>query len=110
MLDYVCAVSGGVHSTSPMLDLTQLEENDIPHTTVAILPRTNKVTLLTMETRLHVDRFEEIFRLACEAGVVLHAEMQAATQSKTRSISTAMKTVARTAGDSVDRDGDERME
>ena len=26
MLDFVCAVSGGVHSTAPLLDLTLLEE------------------------------------------------------------------------------------
>jgi len=70
LLDFVCAVTGGVHSTSPMLDLTLLEENDLPNVTVAMMPRTGKVTLVTMETRLHVDRFEEIFRLAFDAGRV----------------------------------------
>jgi len=39
-----------------MLDLTTLEENDIPHVTVAMMPRTGKVMLVTMETRLHVDK------------------------------------------------------
>ncbi|KAF8904997.1 exosome component 4 [Gymnopilus junonius] len=78
MIDFICAVSGGVHSTSPLLDLTLLEENDVPNLTVAVMPKTRKVSLVTMETRLHVDRFEEIFKLATEAGQVIHGEMKAA--------------------------------
>lgn len=90
LLDFVCAISGGVHSTSPMLDLTTLEENDIPHVTVAMMPRTGKVTLVTMETRLHVDRFEEIFRLAIDAGKVIHKEMKSAVRHRTDALVTAM--------------------
>ncbi|KAL4066782.1 exoribonuclease, exosome component 4 [Scleroderma citrinum] len=86
MFDFLCAVSGGVHSTSPLLDLTTLEENDVPHVTVAVMPRSERVALVTMETRLHVERFEEIFRLAVDAGKVLHAEMKAALQRRTRSL------------------------
>ncbi|EPQ54280.1 hypothetical protein GLOTRDRAFT_116838 [Gloeophyllum trabeum ATCC 11539] len=86
LLDFVCAVTGGVHSTSPLLDLTTLEENDVPHVTVAVMPRTGKVTLVTMETRLHVDRFEDIFRVGCEAGKVIHKEMRAAVKERTRSV------------------------
>ncbi|KAF5326406.1 hypothetical protein D9611_000941 [Ephemerocybe angulata] len=78
MTDFVCAVTGGVHSTSPMLDLSTLEENDIPHVTVAVMPKTKKVVLVTMETRLHVDRFEEILNLARDAGAILHQEMKEA--------------------------------
>jgi exosome complex component RRP41 len=90
LLDFVCAITGGVHSTSPMLDLTTLEENDIPHVTVAMMPRTGKVTLVTMETRLHVDRFEEIFRLAIDAGKVIHKEMKSAVKHRTDALVTAM--------------------
>lgn len=90
LLDFVCAVTGGVHSTSPMLDLTTLEENDIPHVTIAMMPRTDKVTLVTMETRLHSDRFEEIFRLAVDAGKVIHGEMKRAVRNRTDSLVTAM--------------------
>ncbi|KAJ3538387.1 hypothetical protein NM688_g6527 [Phlebia brevispora] len=84
LLDMVCAVTGGVHSISPMLDLTTLEENDIPHLTVAVMPKTGKVTLVTMETRLHVDRFGDIFRLACDAGRVIHQEMKRAVRARTQ--------------------------
>ena len=86
MLDFVCAVSGGVHSTFPLLDLTQLEESDVPNLTIALLPKTRKVSLVTMETRLHVDRFEEIFRLATDAGLVLHEEMKAAILGRSRTL------------------------
>jgi exosome complex component RRP41 len=95
LLDFVCAVTGGIHSTSPLLDLTQLEENDVPHLTAAFMPRTNKVTLVTMETKLHADRFEEIFRLACEAGKVIHRQMRAAVMSKTESLVNAMNSSSR---------------
>ncbi|KDR76410.1 hypothetical protein GALMADRAFT_210999 [Galerina marginata CBS 339.88] len=76
MVDFVCAISGGVHSTSPLLDLTLLEESDVPNLTIAVMPKTKKVSLVTMETRLHADRFEEVFRLATEAGGVIHKEMK----------------------------------
>lgn len=56
MSDYVAAITCGVFSTHPLLDLTLLEESDIPHLTLAVMPKTGKVTLVTMETRLHVDR------------------------------------------------------
>ena len=91
LLDLVCAVTGGVHSTSPMLDLTTLEENDIPHLTVAVMPKTGNVTLVTMETRLHVDRFGDIFRLACDAAKVVHAEMKKAVRARTQRLVSAME-------------------
>ncbi|THH28667.1 hypothetical protein EUX98_g5514 [Antrodiella citrinella] len=56
LTDYVTAITCGVYSTNPLLDLNTIEENDIPHLTVASLPRTGKVTLVAMETRLHVER------------------------------------------------------
>lgn len=79
-----------------MLDLTTLEENDIPHVTVAVLPKTKKVTLVTMETRLHVDRFGDIFKLACEAGQIVHGEMKRAIQERTKKLVTAMDMGPRT--------------
>ena len=82
-----------------MLDLTTLEENDIPHVTVAMMPRTGKVTLLTMETRLHVDRFEEIFRLTVSGGNAIHKEMKAAVRERTDVLVAAMESASKfTAG------------
>lgn len=93
--DFVCAVTGGVHSTSPLLDLTLLEENDLPNVTVAVMPRSGKITLVSMETRLHVDRFEEIFRLAGEAGKVIHREMRKAVKDRTEQLVASMQSVGR---------------
>ncbi|KAG5651932.1 hypothetical protein H0H81_006914 [Sphagnurus paluster] len=109
LLDFVCAVTGGVHSTSPLLDLTLLEENDIPHVTVAVMPKTAKVTLVTMETRLHVDRFEEIFRLAADAGKVVHAEMKSAVRARTGTLVAAMGAGPRAGAGETEKDGDGRM-
>jgi len=91
MLDFVCAVSGGVHSTFPLLDLTLLEENDVPNITIAVLPKTQKVSLVTMETRLHMDRFEEVFRLATEAGVAIHQEMKTAILGRSSTLIKSMQ-------------------
>jgi len=96
LFDFVCAVTGGVHATAPLLDLTTLEENDLPHITVAVMPRTGRVTLVSMETRLHVDQFEEIFRLSGEAGNVIHKEMRAAVRGRTKTLMDAMGSGLRT--------------
>lgn len=96
MFDFVCAISGGVHSASPLLDLNTLEENDVPHISVAIMPRTERVTLVTMDTRLHLDRFEEIFQLAVNASRVLHDEMRTALARRTQSLVAAIGTGEKT--------------
>ena len=57
--DFVCAVSSGIHSTQPLLGLATLEENDFPHLTATLMPRTEKVPLVTLETYIYADRFEE---------------------------------------------------
>lgn len=105
IFDYVCAVSAGVHSTHALLDLSTLEENDVPHLTAAVLPRTEKVTLVTLETRLHADRFEEIFRLACDAGKVLHQEMRRAVKNRTNVLVGALSTTGST--DAAQREADD---
>jgi exosome complex component RRP41 len=71
LLDYVTSVSIGLHLTQPLLDLSAPEENDLPTLVVASLPGSGKITLAQMETRLHVDRFEEMLLLGVEACGVL---------------------------------------
>ncbi|KAH8099885.1 ribosomal protein S5 domain 2-type protein [Cristinia sonorae] len=108
MTDYVTAITCGVHSTAPLLDLTTLEENDLPHLTVASLPRTFKVTLVAMETRLHVERVSECMKIAGEAGKVLHQEMKRAVEARTKRLVQAMDMAPRIGGvgGGVDRDVD----
>lgn len=90
MQDFVASVSCGIHSTSPLLDLCNTEESDLPHLTVAVLPRTGQVTLASLETRLHVERFEQIFQLAIQASAVLHNEMELAVRDRTKTLVQAM--------------------
>jgi len=91
LFDFVCAVTGGVHGTQPLLDLTTVEENDVPSIVVGVMPRTGRVTLVQMETRLHMDRFEEVFRVACDAGKVLWSEMRDALQERTSDLVEALE-------------------
>ena len=56
LFDFACTVSSGVHSAQPLLDLTTLEENDIPYLTIAVMPLTGTVP--------HASRSGEIFCLA----------------------------------------------
>jgi len=81
--DYVCALTCGVHITTPLLDLSQNEESDLPSLTVAVMPRRGKVTLVLMETRLHVDRFQEVFKLASQGAKVIHNEMRRVVRERT---------------------------
>ena len=62
-----------------------------------------------METRLHVERFRELFELACEAGQTIHKEMKYAVRDRTVVLVGAMD--AGSKGGAVDdRDRDVVME
>lgn len=113
LLDFVCAVTGGAHAAEALLDLTALEEQDVPHATVAVMPRTGRATLVTLETRLHVDRFEEVVRIAGEAGQVVHKEMRRRLRERTKALVDAMAAGggARAGGDVREREAyDDRMD
>jgi len=113
LTDYVTAVTCGVYSTTPLLDLNTLEENDIPHLTVANLPRTGKVTLVTMETRLHVERVSECLKIAGDAGKVLHKEMRRAVEGRTKRLVQAMEMAPKisiTGDTTTGRGGDGEMD
>ncbi|TXT07345.1 hypothetical protein VHUM_03065 [Vanrija humicola] len=86
MLDYVAAVSVGLHLTQALLDLSAPEESDLPTLVVGALPTSGKVTLAQMETRLHVDRFEDMLKLGVDACIVLKAEMEAVVKASTKSV------------------------
>ncbi|KAI9635570.1 ribosomal protein S5 domain 2-type protein [Dioszegia hungarica] len=83
MLDYISSVSIGLHLTQPLLDLSAPEEMDLPVLVVASLPNSGKITLAQMETRLHVDRFEEMLVLGVEACKVLKTEMEEYVKERT---------------------------
>ncbi|KAI5451129.1 Exosome non-catalytic core component [Naganishia albida] len=83
MQDYTTSLTVGLHLTQPLLDLSGPEEQSLPHLTIAALPGTGKVSLATLETRVHVDRFEEMLRVGGEACRVLHEEMRGEVRRRT---------------------------
>ncbi|EIW68668.1 hypothetical protein TREMEDRAFT_31716 [Tremella mesenterica DSM 1558] len=86
LLDYLTSISLGLHLTQPLLDLSQPEESDLPSLVVACLPASGKVTLAQMETRLHVDRFEEMLLLGVEGCGVIKMEMERVVKERTEGL------------------------
>lgn len=83
MADYVTALTCGLHDATPLLDLNLTEQSDLPFATVAVLPRTGKVPLLQLDTRMHVDRFDSMMHVCVEAAQVLRDELDAAMRGRT---------------------------
>ncbi|CAD6586565.1 MAG: Exosome non-catalytic core component, partial [Tremellales sp. Tagirdzhanova-0007] len=94
LLDYVTSLSIGLHLTQPLLDLSAPEESDLPNLVIAALPTSGKITLAQMETRLHVDRFEEMLVLGVEACAVIKTEFEALVKDRTKRVVERMAAVA----------------
>ena len=66
MTDYVVSCTAGTTvayasdegNVDPLLDLNGLEEQELPFLTVATLGATDRVSVLVMETKVHVSRLE----------------------------------------------------
>lgn len=94
MTDYITSLSIGLHLTQPLLDLSAAEESDVPNLVIASLPGSGKVTLAALETRIHVDRFEEMMRVGVEGCKVLHQEMQSEVKKRATVMVDRMKLTA----------------
>ncbi|RKP23212.1 exosome complex exonuclease RRP41 [Syncephalis pseudoplumigaleata] len=88
MLDYVCACTGGNVDGQALLDLNHVEEAsaETPDLTVAILPRSGKVTLLQMTSRVHADQFEQMMSLAMDGCRQIHTIMDDAVRASMQSL------------------------
>lgn len=65
MKDFVCACSASYIEDTPLLDLNYLEERaGGPDLTVATLPKSGKIVLLQMDSRLHADNLEKVLDVA----------------------------------------------
>ncbi|KAI0216701.1 Exosome non-catalytic core component, partial [Massospora cicadina] len=66
MTDYVCATSAGFFENTVVLDINQIEESSSqsPEVTVAISPLNQKVILLQIESKLHIEHFKDVVELA----------------------------------------------
>ncbi|XP_014783972.1 exosome complex component RRP41 [Octopus bimaculoides] len=63
--DYVCACSAGFVNETPLVDMSYLEESSgIPELITAILPQSEEVVLLEMNSRLHEDNLKKVLNQA----------------------------------------------
>lgn len=92
MSDYVVSLSVGLHlqSSKTLLDLSSQEENALPHLIAATLPRSGKITLAQLETRIHASAVEEMLAVIGRACAVLHLEMDTAMRQRTQQLADAM--------------------
>lgn len=93
MSDYVSSLSVGLHLTQPLLDLSGPEERDLPHVVVAGLPGSGRVALASLETRIQMDRFEEMLVIAVEACRTLKEEMEREVKKRTGKVVERAKVV-----------------
>ncbi|KAI9757780.1 MAG: Exosome non-catalytic core component [Chaenotheca gracillima] len=73
MADYVVACTAGLTSPSnsnedadPLLDINGLEEQELPTITVATLGASENVSVLIMESRIHVGRLESMLAVGVD--------------------------------------------
>ncbi|KAI5478144.1 exosome complex component RRP41 [Pseudohyphozyma bogoriensis] len=86
------ADDGNIGSGSTtLLDLTSAEEMALPNLTVAVLPRSGKVSLVSLETRVGVGRFEEMLRWGVEGGKVVQGAMEEAVRVWAKSLAAPSK-------------------
>jgi exosome complex component RRP41 len=72
--DFVCACSAGFIEDTPLLDLNYLEETaGGPNLTLALLPKSNKIVLVQMDSRLHADHLEKVMNTAITGISRVHA-------------------------------------
>jgi exosome complex component RRP41 len=90
--DYVLSLSVGLHLTrsTTLLDLTSQEEISLPHMVIATLPRTGKITLAQLETRIHASAIEEMMDTAIKGCSVLQDEFDTAMRQRTKKLAEAM--------------------
>ncbi|MBW0571236.1 hypothetical protein O181_110951 [Austropuccinia psidii MF-1] len=58
-----------------LIDLTNFEQNDLPNLTVAVLPRTKKISLIHLDSRINIDNFQSSLQIAIDAALVLQVEL-----------------------------------
>jgi len=67
MRDFVVACAAGCADTVPLMDLNYYEDSSGgPDMPVALLPKSNKITLLQMDSKLHLDTFEKVLTCGIE--------------------------------------------
>jgi len=73
------------------IDLNHIEESsDTSEVTIAMLPKSGKITLMQMESRLHVDKLEEVLSLAGEGCKQMHLVMDKTIRDRAEDLAAKM--------------------
>ncbi|KJE91386.1 exosome component 4 [Capsaspora owczarzaki ATCC 30864] len=87
MKDFVCACSVGCIDDTPLLDINYIEDSaGGPDLTVAVLARSRKTVLVEMDSRLHIDRFDDVLRLAIDGCQAIHSILDSAMVERTKAL------------------------
>jgi exosome complex component RRP41 len=86
MVDYVCALTTGLVEDQVMFDLNYYEENaayDCPKFTVASCPRSSKVLLVHLESRMQIEKFNTMKDEAIKASLKLFSILDEVIRKRT---------------------------
>lgn len=76
MDDSVIGLACAIYNETGLLDPNAVEEQDLPYLTLAYLPRSGEISMVNMETRLYIDRFQALLDLAIKGAQVLKEDME----------------------------------
>ncbi|KAM4688267.1 exosome complex component RRP41 isoform 2-T2 [Discoglossus pictus] len=89
MRDYVCACSAGFIEDTPLADLSYVEEAaGGPQLALALLPKSDQIALLEMNSRLHEDHLERVMDAASKACKDVYAVLDQAVREHLQEVAT----------------------
>jgi exosome complex component RRP41 len=87
LVDFVVACAVGYIDETPILDLNYLEDSsgnpDIP---VAIFPKTNKIAMLQMDSKLPLDKLEKVLTVAIDGCQRIYQHMVDVTRNNAQNL------------------------
>ncbi|KAI8920689.1 ribosomal protein S5 domain 2-type protein [Entophlyctis helioformis] len=85
MADFVVACSAGFANGVAVLDLNYIEESaETPALTVALLSKSGKLSMLGLESRLHLDHLQAVMDLATEGCATLGEALEQAVRTSSK--------------------------
>ncbi|XP_069477907.1 exosome complex component RRP41 [Ambystoma mexicanum] len=91
MRDYVCACSVGFIEDTPLADLSYVEEAaGGPQAALALLPKTDQIALLEMNSRLHEDHLDRVIDAVSKACKDIYAVLDSVVREHLQEVSTLL--------------------
>nr|XP_006116411.1 exosome complex component RRP41 [Pelodiscus sinensis] len=91
MRDYVCASSAGFIEDTPLADLNYVEEAaGGPQVALALLPKSDQIALLEMNSRLHEDHLEQVIEAASKACKDVYAVLDQVVREHVHEVTTLL--------------------